>query len=235
MEEECFKELLRRAREKDSAAWREISTRLSPLVSALAGRLCFSAAEREDLYQVGMMGLVKAVERYDLNAPVKFTTFASAWIRGEILNYQREKSFPIKLSRSLWEQSRTLESCRRRLCQELGREPSVGELAAVLETSPEEIAMLLEVSLPFAPLQEERLSSSESLLLEEELVERLSLQEGMKRLAPLERQLIQLRYFQELTQEEIARRLALSQRQVSRLEKRILFRLRELMQCQAGI
>ena len=82
------------------------------------------------------MGLVKAVERYDLNAPVKFTTFASAWIRGEILNYQREKSFPIKLSRSLWEQSRTLESCRRRLCQELGREPSVGELAAVLETSP---------------------------------------------------------------------------------------------------
>lgn len=230
MPEEELRELLRLFREGNEEAGETLFAHLKPLVGAYARRMAGGAWETEDYFQAGMMGLLKAARRFDAARGVKFVTFAVAWIEGEMRLYRRGCSTGLKVSRSLQEQSRRLKGCCERLRQELKREPTVGELAEGLEIAPEEVALIMESTSPLATLDEEHLTLREGLSEEEELLERLSLAEGMQRLGPLERRLIAMRFFEELTQSEIAGRLALSQRQVSRFEKRVLRQLRTYMQ-----
>jgi len=177
-----------------------------------------------------MIGLFKAASRFDLAAPVKFTTFAVAWIKGEMLSYRRHTAVPVKISRTLWEQALLLSRSRHDLQCELKREPTVSELSRATKIPAEEISLVTEAFLPYSALDDETALASEGADQEEELVDRLSLREGMMSLTPVERKIIILRFFQELTQAQIGEALALTQRQVSRLEKRILGRLRTFLQ-----
>ena len=230
MKEELLRELLRRYQGGDREAGQELAVQLSPLVSALAVRVAYTPAEVDDFYQVGMLGMLKAAQRFRLSAAVKFTTFAVAWIKGEMRAYNRQYRSAVKVSRSLWEQSRMLNTIREQLMQALHREPTVSELARALGTTPEEVALAMKAALPISTLDEDLPTTREGISEEEELLERLSLHDGMTKLAPMERQIIIMRFFKELTQAEVAYTLALSQRQVSRLEKRILGQLRRYLQ-----
>ncbi len=230
MSEEQLQALLHRFQQGEAEAGEVLFRHLEPLVRAYVRRMACCAGEREDYFQVGMMGLLKAAQRFDPARSVKFTTFAVSWIEGEMRMYRRCHGTVLKIGRSLLEQSRRLGRCREQLLQELQREPTVGEIAAALGIDSEEVALIMESSLPVSPLEEELFSGREGASEEENLLERLALNEGLMRLAPLERRLIELRFFKDLTQAETAGRLALSQRQVSRFEKRALHRLRSHMQ-----
>lgn len=230
MSEEQLRELLQRFREGEEEAGETLFLHLEPLVSAYARRMACRPGERDDYFQAGMVGLLKAAQRFNPARRVKFVTFAVTWIEGEMRLYRRRNSSVIKVSRSMQEQSRRLNGCRELLMQNLQREPTVGEIARALGIASEEVALIMESSLPLSSLEEEMLTGRDGISEEETLLERLSLCEGMMKLTPLERQLIALRFFDELTQSETAWRLSLSQRQVSRFEKRILRQLRSYMQ-----
>lgn len=230
MTEQELRELLRRFQEGDEQAGERVMLQLQPLVRAYARRMVFRDGEEDDYIQVGMLGLLKAAQRFDPERGVKFATFAASWVEGEMRLYRRGTMTVFRMSRSLVEQSRRLASCREQLTQSLQREPAVGELARALGISPEEVALVLESSLPLSSLDEEALPGGEGSSDQERALERIILHESLTRLTPLEQRLIALRYFQELTQSEIAARLTLSQRQVSRLEKRALHRLRTYLQ-----
>lgn len=230
MDDVELRALLYRCLDGDDEAAQELASRLSPLVKGMARRFACGAAESEDYYQVGMIGLLKAVRRFNFDAPVKFTTFAVAWIKGEMLSYRRKHRSPVKISRSLWEQARVLSICREQLAHHLQREPTVSELSRAAGIPVEEIALIMESALPLSALEEETAASREGASQEEELVDRLILREGIMQLTPIERKIIVLRFFQEQTQTQIGEALTLSQRQVSRLEKRILGQLRRYLQ-----
>ncbi|HOL16733.1 MAG TPA: sigma-70 family RNA polymerase sigma factor [Bacillota bacterium] len=229
MEEE-LRALLQRYQGGESEAAPELISRLSPLVKGLARRYAGTSSEIEDYYQVGMLGLLKAVARFKTEVPVKFTTFALPWIRGEMLCYHRHTASPVKVSRSLWEQARALNLCREQLLQELQREPTLSELSRACGIPVEEISLITESTLPLSALEEETTATREGASQEEQLIDRISLREGIMQLTPMERRIIVLRFFQEQTQAQVGRSLTLSQRQVSRLEKRILGRLRRYLQ-----
>lgn len=228
--EEFLRGLLRRYQNGDGEAGGELVARMSPLVSAMAGRAAYGSAETEDYYQVGMIGLLKAARRFDLQATVKFITYAVIWIKGEIRTYRRSDQFPVKVSRTLRDQSRVLSYLREQLTQTLQRQPTVSELAIKMGITPEEVVLAMEAALPVCSLEEDLTLDGTAANHEEEILDRLTLYESMIKLSPLEREIIELRFFKELTQTEIAQNLALSQRQVSRLEKRILGRLRCYLQ-----
>lgn len=228
--EERLRALLQRFQAGEEEAGETLFLHLQPLVSAYARRMACRDGERDDYFQAGMIGLVKAAHRFNPARGVKFITFAVSWIEGEMRLYRRRTISALKVSRSLLEQSRGLASCREQLTQALQREPTVGEIARALGIASEEVVLIMESSLPISSFDEEIFTGREGISEEEELLERLALYEGMMKLTPLERQLIALRFFSELTQAEIAGRLTLSQRQVSRLEKRALRRLRSYMQ-----
>lgn len=229
MEEE-LRALVQRYQSGESEAAPELISRLSPLVKGLARRYAGSSSEIDDYYQVGMLGLLKAAVRFKAEIPVKFTTFAVPWIRGEMLCYRRKNASSVKVSRSLWEQARALNRCREQLLQELRREPTLSELSQACGISVEEISLITESALPLSALEEETAATLEGISQEEQLIDHISLREGMMQLTPMERKIIVLRFFQEQTQAQIGRALTLSQRQVSRLEKRILSRLRRYLQ-----
>ncbi len=231
MNDEQLRDLLERYQQGEREAGRELALLCDPLVSALANRLAYLAAEVDDYYQVGMIGLLRAAQRFKPEMQVKFTTFAVPWIRGEMLLHRRQYQSSVKVSRTLKEQAGLLNDYREKLTQSLGREPTVSELGKVMKITCEEVALIMESSLPLISLGEEPLLAKEGVTEEEELIDRLSLQDGIMQLTPMEREIISLRFFQELTQNEIAQTLSLTQRQVSRLEKRILWRLRQFMQC----
>ncbi len=230
MVNEQLQGVLLRLQGGDREAGQELTQCLSPLVNALARRFACGYGETEDYYQVGMIGLLKAARRFDPALQVKFTTFAVSWIKGEMLSYKRRFQSPVKLSRSLWEQSRALSLWRERLVQQLNREPVLSELAQAMGTTVEEIAVVMDAAQPLASLEDDPPAAREGASQEEDLLDRLLLQDGMMKLSPLERRIIMLRFFKEKTQAEIGELLFLSQRQVSRLEKRILRQLRQHLQ-----
>lgn len=230
MTEQQVRELVERYREGEEAAGERLCLQLKPLVFAYAARMAFRPEEREDYFQAGMIGLLKAALRFDPRREVKFSTFALSWVEGEMRLYRRSTGSVLKVSRSLQEQSRALNSWREQLSQSLQREPTVGEIGRAMGIPAEEVALVMESALLPSSLDEEALSGGEEGSEEEKLLERMELQESMIKLPPLERRLIVLRFFKELTQSETAGRLSLSQRQVSRLERRTLQRLRSYLQ-----
>ncbi|HHX86845.1 MAG TPA: sigma-70 family RNA polymerase sigma factor, partial [Firmicutes bacterium] len=203
MTEQQIRTLVTLVQKGEVDAKSELVKLLSPLVMAFVVRLA-PRNEREDLYQVGIIGLLKAAARFDLKSSARFTTYAVPWIQGEMKQYRRTRFSPVKISRCLWEQWLLLEKHRCRLTNQLGRAPSLSELGQQAGFSPEEITLILEAAQPVIPLSEDALPLPEGSTEETELVDRISLYEGISRLAPLERALIKLRFFQERTQEETA-------------------------------
>lgn len=228
-----MKDLIKKAKKGDVPSREKILQENIPLVKMLINRFNYPPGEKEDLLQVGCMGLLKAVDKFDLDKEVSFSTYAVPVILGEIRMYLRKDGF-VKASRSLKELSRRVKERKEVFLKTWGREPSLGELAKDLHTTREDIIMAQEInqaplSLDYNPLQrgEDYFLSWEPDNFQDTLINRMTLKEILSSLEGRERQIIILRFFEENTQQEIANKLGISQVHISRLEKKIISRLRE--------
>ena len=204
----------------------------SGLIWSVARRYFGRGAEAEDLYQLGCLGFLKAIEGYDLQFGTRFSTYAVPKIAGEIRRFLRDDGM-LKVSRGLKEQAAKIHQARHMLEQHLGREPSLSELAEETGLSGEEIALAqLAAGQPesiHSPCGEDGFSLE--LVLgdydaEERMLERVSLRSLVEKLPERERKVVVLRYYHGLTQQSCARVLGVSQVQVSRLERRAVDALR---------
>ncbi len=211
--------------------------RHSPLVAAIARRFLGRGVEYDDLFQLGAIGLLKAIDGYDEGFGTKFSTYAVPKIMGEIRRFLRDDG-TVKVSRTVKEKAGLIGRMREDYIKLHGCEPGILELAGLTSLSPEEIAQCdgaLQAVLSLdAPLSEDGEGSLLDLRSdtreEERLLERLSLREALDRLEPLERRLVALRFDHDLTQQKTAALLGLTQVRVSRMEKKILQRLRQLLE-----
>ena len=224
-------ELLRAAQEGDREACQQAVIESNGLIWSVVRRYYGRGVDSDDLYQLGCLGFLKAVQGFDFDYGTCFSTYAVPKIAGEIRRFLRDDG-AVKVGRSIREQAQTLYRRREQLRQELGREPALSELAEATGLKPEDIAQIdLATDTPDS-LQQEMADglTLESTLgteaLEEGLVERSALREAIDQLPEKERMTILLRYFKSLTQEQTARILKVSQVQVSRLERQGLERLR---------
>ena len=225
-------ELLRAAQAGDREACERAVTENSGLIWSIVRRYYGRGVEADDLYQLGCLGFLKAVQGFDFSYGTCFSTYAVPKIAGEIRRFLRDDGM-LKVSRGLREQAQLLYTSRERLRQRLGREPALSELAEDTGLTPEEIARAdLAADAPESLQQE----TADGLTLEgmlgteapeEAMVERIALREAIDQLPEKERMTILLRYFKSLTQEQTARVLGVSQVQIFRLERRGLQHLRE--------
>lgn len=225
-------ELLRAAQQGDRDACEQAVIENNGLIWSVVRRYYGRGVEPDDLYQLGCLGFLKAVQGFDFDYGTCFSTYAVPKIAGEIRRFLRDDG-AVKVGRSIREQAQALYTARERLRHELGREPVLSELSEATGLTPEEIARTdLATDAPESLQQE----TADGLTLEgslgteapeEGLVERIALREAVDRLPEKERMTILLRYFKGLTQEQTARVVGVSQVQISRLERRGLKRLRE--------
>ena len=207
------------------------------LVWSIVKRFQNRGVETEDLFQIGSIGLIKAVDKFDPSYQVQFSTYAVPMITGEIKRFLRDDGM-LKVSRSLKELAGRIYSTRDEIEKRLGREPALFEVAGELGISQEDLVMAMESGAQIESLQQviyqgegndislmDKLEEQETL--GEQVVDRLFLEDMLKSLDGEERKLIYMRYFQEKTQAVIAAELGISQVQVSRLEKKILDKLRK--------
>ena len=225
-------ELLRAAQEGDRDACEQAVIENNGLIWSVVRRYYGRGVDPDDLYQLGCLGFLKAIQGSDFDYGTCFSTYAVPKIAGEIRRFLRDDG-AVKVGRNLREQSQMLYGLRERLRHELGREPLLSELSEASGLTAEEIAQIdLATDTPES-LQQETIDglTLEGVLgteaPEEALVERIALREAIDQLPEKERMTILLRYFKGLTQERTARVLGVSQVQVSRLERRGLKRLRE--------
>lgn len=224
--------LLRKAHEGDKAARDTLVEENMGLVWSIVRRFSGRGVENEDLFQIGSIGLLKAIDKFDPGYEVQFSTYAVPMITGEIRRFLRDDGM-VKVSRPLRELSWKAYAARERLERELGAEPSLAMIAKELEVTMEELVMAMDSGAEVESLQktiyqgdgndislEDRLE--EKSCAQEKLLDRILLEETLEKLEARERQIIYLRYFEERTQTEIARELGISQVQVSRMEKKIL-------------
>ncbi|MDD4517250.1 MAG: SigB/SigF/SigG family RNA polymerase sigma factor [Limnochordia bacterium] len=208
------------------------------LVMSIVQRFVHRGKNAEDLYQIGCVGLLKAIDGFDLERQVQFSTYAVPRIVGEIKHYLREDQ-PIRVSRSMRQLAMTARALQEKMTQESGASPTPAELAEVLEVSKEELVAALESIQAPMSLQEPIVEGEDSSILledrlsneveDEQWVDNIALREALGRLSPRMRQLVILRFIQDKTQTEAAGELELSQAQVSRLEKQVLYQLRDLL------
>ncbi len=207
------------------------------LVRSCVKRFLGRGYETEDLFQVGSIGLVKAIERFDLTLGLQFSTYAVPMIMGEIRRYIRDDGI-IKVSRSIKELSSRAAMAREALVREMGEEPKISEIAAKIGEPAEEVAAAFEAtakpeSLYAKPLDGQKdgqalidkIQSEKSC--EDEVVNRVLISSALKTLNEREQKIIILRYFRRKTQTQIANMLGISQVQVSRIEKKVLSGLKE--------
>lgn len=228
-------ELIRRAQSGDRDATEQLVEENSGLVWAVARRFLGRGTEADDLYQLGCLGFLKAVEGFDLEYGTQFSTYAVPKIAGEIRRFLRDDG-AVKVSRSLKEQAAAIRTARSRLTAALGREPTIAEISRQTDLSPEEIAMAETATAATESIQQqcgEEGFSLENILTdtesEETMVEKIALRQAIDALPQREKKIIQLRYFHGLTQQRVATVMGVSQVQVSRIEKKALGMLRELM------
>lgn len=207
------------------------------LVYTIARRFCGRGLEMEDLIQIGSIGLLKAIDKFDTRFDVRFSTYAVPMITGEIKRFLRDDGM-IKVSRSLKETAAKACMARERLEKHYGREPTLEEISEEIGADREEIVMAMESATEVESLQKtiyqgdgNAISLMDRLEEErdagEELLNHMLLNSLLGTLEEREREFLRLRYFEELTQVQVAERMDMTQVQVSRMEKRILNRLRE--------
>lgn len=229
-------ELIRKAKEGDKQAAETLILENSGLIWSIARRYMGRGAETDDLYQLGCLGFLKAIDGFDLEFGTQFSTYAVPKISGEIRRFLRDDG-AVKVSRGLKEQSAAIKGMRSKLTSLFGREPTIQEIADQLGLSPEEIAIAETATAATESIQQENgedgftlenvLTDTES---EEKLVERIAVRQVVESLPEREKMVIQLRYYHGLTQQRVAKVMNVSQVQVSRIEKKALEKLREFMQ-----
>ncbi len=228
-------ELIARSQAGDRDAGEALVTENAGLIWSVARRFLGRGAEAEDLYQLGCLGFLKAVEGFDLHFGTQFSTYAVPKIAGEIRRFLRDDG-AVKVSRGLKERSAAVKSARNQLTAELCREPTLQELSEKTGLTPEEIAMAEAATACTESIQRETGEDGftlENVLTdtqtEETMVEKIALRQAIEKLPERERTVIKLRYFHSLTQDRVAKVLSVSQVQVSRIEKKALHRLRDLL------
>ena len=225
-------DLLRRAKSGDRAAGEELNVGNNGLIWSIARQYFGRRVETEDLYQLGCLGFLKAVEGFDLGFGTQLSTYAVPKIAGEIRRFLRDDG-AVKVSRSVKERAAVIKKERQRLTGELGREPTLSELSQSLDLSVEEIASAETATSSAESIQ--RQTGEEGITLEDVLagpemedgiLERMALKQAVSNLSAREQMVISLRYFHGLTQQKVASIIGVSQVQVSRIEKKALERLR---------
>lgn len=229
-------ELIARAQSGDKCAGEDLVNENTGLIWSVARRFLGRGTEADDLYQLGCLGFLKAVDGFDLNFGTQFSTYAVPKIAGEIRRFLRDNG-AIKVSRGVKEQAVTIKNARSLLVNALGREPTLQEISEKTGISPEEIAFAETATAATESINRETgedgftlesiLSNSES---EETMVERILLRQAIERLPEREATVIRLRFYHGLTQQRVSKVLSVSQVQVSRIEKRAITRLRQLME-----
>ncbi|MBC8016851.1 MAG: RNA polymerase sporulation sigma factor, SigF/SigG family [Sporomusaceae bacterium] len=210
------------------------------LVRSVVHRFTNRGYEWDDLFQIGCIGLIKSIERFDMNFGVQFSTYAVPMIIGEIRRFMRDDN-PVKVSRPVKELAYRVHRTQEKLQGLLGREPTITEVAADLVLAPQEVVAALEaIQSPSSLYANAFHHDGDSVLLLDQIkycdgqdnayFERLALKEVLSRLPAKERTVIHLRFFEDKTQAEIGIMIGLSQVQVSRIEKHALKLIREFMQ-----
>ena len=226
--------LLERAQSGDDDACQQVLVENAGLIWSIVRRYYGCGVETDDLYQLGCIGFIKAVKGFDLTYGTQFSTYAVPKIAGEIRRFLRDDG-AIKVGRTIREKGQALWSARERLQSKLGREPKLSELSEETGMTAEEIASIDLATVAPESLQQE---TAEGLTLEstlgtdgpeENLVEKIALREAIDTLPEREKMTILLRFFKGLTQEQTARILQVSQVQISRLERRAVGHLREIL------
>lgn len=227
--------LLDRAQNGDNDACQQVLTENVGLIWSIVKRYSGCGVDTDDLYQLGCIGFIKAVKGFDLTYGTQFSTYAVPKFAGEIRRFLRDDG-SVKVGRSLREKGQTLFYTRERLRHTLGREPQLSELAQETGMTVEEVAAVELANGPLESLQQETIDglTLESTLgtdsPEEGMVEKIALREAIDSLPERERITILLRFFRGMTQEQTARILKVSQVQVSRLERKGLAKLREILE-----
>ena len=230
---------IKRAHTGDTQARDTLGLGNQGLVWSVVQRFLGRGHDKEELFQIGCIGLMKAVDKFDVSYEVCFSTYAVPVIMGEIRRFLRDDGM-VKVSRSMKEKGYLISNARKELTDMLGREPELKELAEKTGLSEEEIVLAVEANGEVESIYQSVYQSdgSEIYLLDrlkdkknaqEELENKLLIEELLQQLSGREQQLIKMRYFENATQSQIAAKLGTSQVQVSRMEKKILLQMRKYM------
>ncbi len=230
-------EIIKKAQKGDKESENYIVTQNLGLVRSVVKRFINRGCEYDDLMQIGSIGLLKAIQKFDSSYNVKFSTYAIPMIIGEIKRFLRDDGM-IKISRNLKEIAAKANAYKELIEKNSGREPTISELAVELDVTKEDLIMAIDSQnaaqslydvihqddgSPVLLIDKIQLEESQDL----GIIERIALKEVMSTLEPRERQIIVLRYFKEMTQCQVADILGVSQVQVSRIEKKILEKLKK--------
>ena len=229
--------LIERSHTGDKEAREVLIEKNLGLVHHIVKRFLNRGVDAEDLFQIGCIGLMKAIDKFDLGFDVKFSTYAVPMISGEIKRYLRDDGM-VKVSRTLKENGWKIKKAREQFQQEKGREPALQEIAEMTGLSDEEVVMAMDAAAEVESIYRSVYQSDGSEIYladqlasksneKEKLLNHMLLSQLLEELEGEEKKLIFLRYFQGKTQTDVAAVLGISQVQVSRLEKRILRRMRE--------
>ncbi len=234
-----MRELIEKAQSGDRYARDRLVNCNLKLVFNLVKRFQNRGYDLEDLFQIGSIGLIKAIDKFDLTYDVKFSTYAVPMIVGEIRRFLRDDS-PVKISRSLKETAFKVQMAREKLTGQIGREPTVGEIAENMGINREEVVAAIEAAQTPASIYDTlHHDDGDPIYLLDQLkdesegntpwTDRLEIKEMLECLPERDRKIIVWRFFEDRTQADIAERLGLSQVQISRLERSALKKIRELM------
>ncbi|MCE7791087.1 RNA polymerase sporulation sigma factor SigF [Salipaludibacillus sp. CUR1] len=235
LKDEEVKELIKLAQDGDQDARDKIVHHNTRLVWSVVQRFLNRGYDQEDLFQIGCIGLIKSVDKFDLSFDVKFSTYAVPMIIGEIQRFLRDDG-TVKVSRSIKETANHIRKMKDELSKVLGRVPTIQEVADKLDISPEEVVFAQEASRQLASIHETVYENDgDPITIMDQIsdqddgkwFDRIALRDEIERLSEREKLIIYLRYYKDQTQSQVAERLGISQVQVSRLEKKILIQLKE--------
>ncbi len=233
-------ELINLAKDGDSEAMNKLIEMNLPLVMSISKKFLNRGYDYEDIFQIGSIGLVKAINNFNIDYNVKFSTYAVPMIIGEIKRFLRDDGM-IKVSRNVKSLARKISIYREQLSKTLGRTPTIEELAEYAGVEKEEIIFAIESASSLQYLydtihQEDGApvllidKLSEEKKSDDNLIERIALKEALRSLDEKSRQIIMLRYFKDKTQVQVAKMLGISQVQVSRIEKKVLAQMKKRLE-----
>ena len=233
---EEVKELIQQSQNGNKEARDYLVEQNVRLVWSVVQRFLNRGYDPDDLFQIGSIGLIKSIDKFDLSYDVKFSTYAVPMIIGEIQRFIRDDG-SVKVSRTLKETGNKIRRAKDTLTKKLGRSPTVNELAEVLELSVEEIIHAEEAARTPQSIHEtvfendgDPITLLDQIPLEDnQWFEKMSLEEAIQHLDERERLIVYLRYYKDQTQTEVAERLGISQVQVSRIEKKLLQQIKEYL------
>ncbi|MFD1018559.1 RNA polymerase sporulation sigma factor SigF [Thalassobacillus hwangdonensis] len=236
LKDEDVRELIAKSQDGDQGARDMLVERNVRLVWSVVQRYIHRGYDQEDLFQIGCIGLLKSVDKFDLSYDVKFSTYAVPMIIGEIQRFIRDDG-SVKVSRSLKEMNHKIRKKKEELTKEYGRSPTIDELASSLDMLPEDVVHAEEAGRAPQSIHETVYENDgDPITLLDQMADddtkwfdKMILQDVIRQLEKRERLIIYLRYFKDQTQTEVAERLGISQVQVSRLEKKILKDIKERM------